>query len=184
MEQQTPAYRALDMETWPRREHFRYYREFLKCGYSITGRVEVTEAVAFAKRSGKRFYGCFLYAAAETVNAMDELKMMITPQGTPGIWETVHPNFTVFHQDDETFSDVWTEYQPDFSDFYRGFEAVLASYGDRHGVKGRPDQPVNFFCISCVPWLDYTGYATHSAGEPGLSRQPVFPTAAGESEDL
>lgn len=168
MENHLPAYRKIDVETWPRREHFQYYRTALPCGYSLTARVDVTEALAFARKTGKRFYGCLLYAAARTVNEMDEMKMMVTPEGDPGIWEAVHPNFTVFHEDDKTFSDLWTEYRPEFPDFYQGFSQTLARYGDCHGIKGRPGQPANFFCISCVPWLDYTGYATHTAGAPAL----------------
>lgn len=168
MEREFPSYRKIDMETWPRREHYRYYRGMLKCGYSLTARLDVTEAAAFARQERKRFYGCFLYAAAKTVNEMDEMKLMTAPGGEPGIWDTVHLNFTVFHEDDKTFSDLWMEYRPEFTAFYREFERVLDTYGDVHGVKGRPDQPPNFFCISCVPWLDYTGYMTYSPGEPAL----------------
>ena len=94
--------------------------------------------------------------------------MMVTPEGGAGIWQVSHPNFTVFHREDETFSDLWTEYDPSFAAFYEKWEQVLDTYGDRRGIKGRPDQPVNFFCISCVPWLDYTGYATNSVGDPAL----------------
>ena len=156
MEQTMPGYRKIDLETWPRREHYRYYREFLKCGYSITARLDVTEAVRFTRAQKKRFFGCFLYAAARAVNSMDEMKMMTAPDGTPGIWDEVHLNFTVFHEDDKTFSDLWTAYDPDFETFYREWERVVETYGDCHGIKGRPGQPPNFFCISCVPWLDYT----------------------------
>ena len=67
MEQTMPGYRKIDLETWPRREHYRYYREFLKCGYSITARLDVTEAVRFTRAQKKRFFGCFLYAAARAV---------------------------------------------------------------------------------------------------------------------
>lgn len=168
MEQRLPGYQRIDLETWPRREHYRYYRERLRCGYSLTARLDVTEALAFAREQGKRFYGCMLYAAAKTVNEMDEMKLMTGPDGSPGIWDTVHVNFTVFHQDDGTFSDLWTEYRPDFGAFYREFERVVETYGANHGVKGRPDQPPNFFCASCVPWLDFTGFTTHSVGEPAL----------------
>lgn len=168
METPFPSYQKLDMETWPRREHYRYYRERLKCGYSLTTRLDVTETLRFAREHGRRFYGCFLYAAAKTVNELDEMKLMVTPDGTPGIWDAVHVNFTVFHEDDKTFSDLWTEYRPDFEAFYQEFERILDLYGGNHGVKGRPGQPPNFFCISCVPWMDYTGYTTHSAGEPAL----------------
>ena len=168
MNAEFPAYRKLDMETWPRREHFAYYRKILPCGYSLTSRLDVTELLRCAKDRDLRFVVCFLYAATRTVNETEEMRMMTDPEGNPGIWETVHPNFTVFHQDDKTFSDLWTEYRPEFADFYREWERVTAVYGDNHGVKGRPGQPANFFCISCVPWLDYTGYSTHTPGEPAL----------------
>ena len=180
MEQTMPGYRKIDLETWPRREHYRYYREFLKCGYSITARLDVTEAVRFAHAQKKRFFGCFLYAAARAVNSMDEMKMMTAPDGTPGIWDEVHLNFTVFHKDDGTFSDLWTAYDPDFETFYREWERVVETYGDCHGIKGRPGQPPNFFCISCVPWLDYTGYSTHTMGEPALCSIITFGTYTGE----
>ena len=165
-EQTFPAYRPIDLETWPRRQHYPYYKEGLKCGYSITVRADVTALAAYARRSGRRFYGCFLYAAAKAVNGLEAMKMMITPEGGPGVWETVHPNFTVFHEDDGTFTDLWTEYRPDFEDFYREWERVRQTYGSVHGVKGRPGQPANFFCVSCVPWLDFTGFSTQSPGEP------------------
>ncbi len=168
MDQQLPQYRKIDLERWPRREHFQYYRNIVRCGYSLTAKICVTQAVSFAREQGLRFYGCFLYAAARAVNGLDEMKMMLTPEGGPGVWEQVHPSFTVFHQDDQTFSDLWTGYHPDFWTFYREFEETLERYGNNHGVKARPDQPANFFCVSCVPWLDYTGFATQSVGDPAL----------------
>ncbi len=168
MEQHLPAYRPIDLDTWPRREHFQYYRTAIPCGYSATVRMDVTEAVDFARAHGLHFYPCFVYAAAKTVNEQDEMRMMLTPEGAPGIWDVSLPCFTVFHSDDHTFSDLWTEYDPDFRTFYQGFQQVTDQYGDRHGVKGRPGQPANFFCISCVPWLDYTGYANYSTGTPVL----------------
>lgn len=81
--EQLPAYRKIDLETWPRREHFHYYRNVIKCGYSLTARVDVTAAVELARREHKRFYGCFLYAAAKAVNSMDAMRMMVPPEGAP-----------------------------------------------------------------------------------------------------
>lgn len=168
MNAEFPAYRKLDMETWPRREHFAYYRKILPCGYSLTSRLDVTELLRCAKDRDLRFFVCFLYAATRTVNETEEMRMMTDPEGNPGIWETVHPNFTVFHQDDKTFSDLWTAYTPSFLAFYREYLRVVDQYGDVHGIKGRPGQPANFFCISCVPWLDYTGYSTYLDRAPAL----------------
>lgn len=168
MTNQLPAYRIIDQETWPRREHFQYYTNQLPCGYSLTSKIDVTEVLRFSRTHGRRFYGCFIYLISKTVNEMDEMKMMLTPDGTCGIWDIVHPVFTVFHEDDHTFSDLWTQYRPDFSEFYKEYEDVTARYGNERGIKGRSGQPANFFCISCIPWMDYTGYATHTTGNPNL----------------
>ena len=58
----------------------------------------------------------------------------------------------------------------EFAAFYRAFQADLAAYGQNHGIKAKPGQPGNFYCISCVPWLDFTAYASHVAGggQPNL----------------
>ncbi len=45
----------------------------------------------------------------------------------------------------------------------------MEKYKDVHGIKARKEQPENFFCISCVPWLTYTSYNTSvPGGEPNL----------------
>lgn len=162
------SYKLIDLECWPRREHFQYYREKLKCSYSLTGRVDVTALVNYAREKELKTFPCLMYAVCRSVNELDEMKMMVTPEGMPGIWEEVHPNFTVFHPEDETFTDLWMEYHPSLPDFYGSFQETIAQFGDCRGIKGRPGQPPNFFCVSCVPWMDYAGYASYSVGEPAL----------------
>lgn len=163
-----PKYRKIDMETWPRREHFEYYRNNLQCSYSLTARIDVTNILKYAREKKIRIYGCFIYAAAKTVNSMDSMRMMLPLEGGAGVWEVSHPSFTIFHKDDETFSDIWTEYMPEFKDFYENYERVMEEFGNYHGIKARKDQPANFFCVSCSPWLDYIGYSTQAVGEPAL----------------
>ena len=165
-----PAYQVIDLAKWPRREHFAYYRDQIRCGYSLTSRMDVSEMLAYSRRSGRRFYGCFLYAVSRTVNSMASMRMMIPPEGGAGVWENVHPSFTIFHEDDHTFSDLWMEYSEDFDAFYREFVRVAEVYGKNHGIKARTGQPANFFCASCAPWIDFDGYSTWVAGsdEPAL----------------
>ena len=68
-----PSYRAIDLETWPRREHFAYYRDALHVGYSLTCQIDVSPLLDFAHKHRLRFYGCLIYAVSRTVNAMDEM---------------------------------------------------------------------------------------------------------------
>ena len=77
----------------------------------------------------------------------------------------VHPNYTIFHKEDHTFSDCWSEYDADFATFYKRIETDIEAAKKVRGVKAKAGQPVNFYCISCVPWLDYTGYATSTVSD-------------------
>ena len=76
--------------------------------------------------------------------------------GNPGYYDVLHPNYTIFHEDDHTFSDVWTAYTEDFSVFYKNMCSDMETYRHVKAVKAKPGQPQNFYCISMVPWLDFT----------------------------
>ena len=135
----------IDFAKWPRNYHYKYYTEALQVGYSVTLKTDVTEVLAYSRAAGRSFYGCMIYAISAAVNRLDCMKMVKMEDGNPGIWDQVHPVFTVFHKESETFSDLWTTWDPDFETFYQEYERVLARYGDCLGIKGREHQPANFF---------------------------------------
>lgn len=159
----------IDMETWPRKEHFEYYRTKIKCGYSCTIRLDVTKFLSQVKSKHLKFYPSFIYCVSKLVNETKEFRMTVDKDGNPGYFDVSYPNFTIFHDDTKTFSDIWTEYYPDFKTFYDNAVNTMEKYKDVHGIKARKEQPENFFCISCVPWLTYTSYNTSvPGGEPNL----------------
>lgn len=162
-------FKHITPRTWERREHFEYFTQTIKCGYSLTAELDVTEFLKLTKSKGLRFYPSFVYCVSTVINRMKEFRMGISEDGQPGYWDIVHPSYTVFHDDDYTFSDLWTNYTENFSSFYRQMTEDLSAYGNNKGIKARPGQPPNFFCISCVPWLSFTGYSTMTAeGSPNL----------------
>lgn len=166
---ETASFRMIDRKTWPRDSHFEYFRTMVRCGYALTKPMDVTAPVEYAHRTGRSFYACTIWAVSRAVNSMDEMRMMVDADGNPGIWDVSNPSFTIFHKEDNTFSDLWMEYVPDFEDFYEAYEVLMAKYGHNRGIKARGGQPANFFCISSAPWLDYTAYDTYTAdGEPHL----------------
>ena len=155
--------------TGPRRAHVRYYRTIHPCGYSVTVQLDVTKFRAMCRNNGLKFYPSFIWCVSHNILAHPAFRMGVDGAGNPGYHDMLHPNYTVFHEDDHTFSDLWTAHDEDFAAFYQAFLADVAQYGGNHGIKARPGQPANFYCISCVPWLDFTGYASMAVGgQPNL----------------
>lgn len=161
----------IDLTTWPRRDHFAYYRGPLPCGYSVTVRLDLTRFLATVRARGLRDYPAFIWCVSHCIVQHPAFRMGLGPNGEPGHHDVMHPNYTVFHEGDHTFSDVWTAHDEDFAAFYRAFLADAATARATHGMKAKDGQPPNFYCISCVPWLDYTGYATSTASD----HVPLFP---------
>lgn len=43
----------------------------------------------------------------------------------------------------------------------------MQTYKDVKGIKTKPNQPANFYCVSCTPWTAFTGCGSRVAdGQP------------------
>ena len=156
--------------TWPRSSHFAYYTKgFVKSVNSITVRVDVTQFLARTKQKGLKFFPAFTAVTGQVIAALPEMCTNVDSDGNPGYYSYLNPNFTIFHEDDKTFSDVWSQYDADFDTFYQNLLTDVETYKDKKGIKVKDGQPRNFFCISCVPWLSYESYCpVNYGGSPNL----------------
>lgn len=162
-----PGYRKFDLENWARREHYEYYTQKLKIEYNMTSRIQVDNLLEFCEKNGYKFYPTLICLVTQVVNSLENLKMFRDKDGNLCVWDFLNPNYTIFHKDDLTFSDCWSEYSADFSIFYNNITEDMERYRDVKGIKTRPDQPSNFYCISCEPWTDFTAYSARTTnGEP------------------
>lgn len=164
----------IDLEKWERAEHFNYYRNKLKCTYNLTVQLDVTNLIHQVRKKQLKFYPCMIYCICNVVNKTKEFKMAVDEEGRPGYYDIIHPNYTIFHDDDKTFSDVWTEYNPDFETFYKNITSDMEYYKNKKGIKVKENQPANFFCISCVPWLHYTNFSTSLVGIDQMTLFPII----------
>ena len=63
-------FNLIDFQNWERKEHFEYYRTKIKCGYSCTVQLDVTNFLEKVKSNGLKFYPSFVYCVAKIVNSM------------------------------------------------------------------------------------------------------------------
>lgn len=148
------SFELVQMDRWARKEHFEHYLSEVPCTYSMTTKLDITPIVE-AKRP---LYPTMLYLIAKTVNRYPEFRMDFDKDGRLGVYETMHPCYTVFHKDSETFSNIWTEYTDDYEDFCRAYQQDLTQFGNQKGFMAKPDVPVNTFPVSMVPWESFEGF--------------------------
>ncbi len=156
---------------WERAEHFDYYQNTVFTRYNLNAEIDITETDRLRREKGLKFYPVFLWMVMHTVNRWKEMRMTTDDAGQPGYWEFCSPVYPVFHEDDHTFSDLWTAWTPKFADFYEAVTADMQRYGDVHGIKGKKNAPPNFTPVSMAPWLSFTGHGTDVFTSP----QMLFP---------
>lgn len=164
-------FHPLDCKTWPRAEHFRYYTDVVRTRYNLNYEIDITELHRRVKEKKLRFYPVALWMVMRIVNDTMELRMAVDAEGNPGYWEYCVPSYTIFHEDDHTLSDIWTEWDDDFHAFYAQAVEDMTRYASVKGVKAKDGRPDNFTSLSMLPWLSFTGHGCDTYTSP----QMLFP---------
>lgn len=144
----------INIEQWERKEYFEHYFSDVPCTYSMTVKLDITRI----KMKERRLYPAMLHLLTTVVNEYDEFRTAVNQNGELGIYREMIPCYTIFHEDTETFSNIWTQYFPEYEDFCHAYEQDLFRYGDRKGMEAKPNVPENSFPVSMIPWTSFEGF--------------------------
>lgn len=167
-------FHKIDFETWERKEHFNYYKGLIKTNYNLTAELNISQLIEKIKEKKLKFFPTMLYCIIKGINQNREFRMDYDEDGNLGYWDYVVPSYTIFHDDDKTFSDIWSEYDENFKNFYKNVVDDIEKYKDVKGVKTKGGRGNNFCPISCIPWLSFTGCANDTYSESRM----LFPVIA------
>ncbi|MDL2317902.1 chloramphenicol acetyltransferase [Eubacteriales bacterium OttesenSCG-928-A19] len=168
-----PGFTPVDMTTWKRAPYFRHYMEEVRCTYSVTAEIDVALLLEAVHARQVRFYPAMLYALAACVDRHEAFRYGYDAQGRVGLWDVAHPSYTVFHAGDDTFSSVWTHWDPSFAAFHAAYLRDQADYGDIRAFQAKPDEQPNVFNVSAMPWTHFTALNLNVYAE-GRHLAPIF----------
>lgn len=153
----------IDLQSWPRGQMFYYFSKMAPTGYSVTVTVDITELRQTLKAANLKFFPTYLWLVTKNLNRQVEFKVA-EKDGVPGYYDTLTPLYASFHEDDHTFSLMWTEFREDFPAFYMAYMDNRQQFGSVHGVLGQPQTPppANAYTVSCIPWISFEHFAVHS----------------------
>lgn len=156
----------IDMEHWERKAHYDHYINHVVCTYSMTVNVDITSL------KGKKLYPAMLWLLTDTVNEMREFRTSLAPEGV-GIFENMHPSYTIFNQEKKLFSVIWTEFDKDYTVFLSRYERDCEIYSAASEFAPKQHKPMNTFDVSMIPWTTFSSFHLNIAGG-GQHLLPIF----------
>lgn len=148
------SFKIINKEKWDRKEYFEHYFSEVPCTYSMTVKLDITKI----KNSNKKIYPTMLYFITKVVNNHSEFRTAFNMDGELGVFDEMLPCYTVFNQDTETFTNIWTEYSDDYDTFCKSYEKDISLFSSVKSMIAKPNVPPNHFPVSMIPWTTFEGF--------------------------
>lgn len=146
--------RYLDLETYPRRSHFEYFRTMAYPYVGFTANVDVTNLIRYAKaRSGSTFLA-ILWAASQAANAVPELRQRIEGDAIVE-YDHCDVGHTVALLD-RTFCNCHTDCRRSLAEFLVYAQQCQEEAKQHHGFVNQEEDESGMIFTSCVPWIAFT----------------------------
>lgn len=162
MKKTAPEYTPVDLSRWPRKEHFEVFQSFAECTINQTVLIDITALRKHIKAVGWKFYPTIIFLLSNIMNRHPEFRMAMKDNELV-IWNEIHPNYTIFHNETETFSSLWSHYDGDIQHFQKTYSEDMARYGDKLAYWPKEESRENIFFISGIPWVSFTSFSVSVA---------------------
>ena len=97
------TFSIIDIESWERKEYFLHYYNDVRCTYSVTTNVDITEIYSRVKGRSLRLYPTLIWWIANAVNHFEFLRFNHDGDGNIGYYDKVNPSFTFMPHDSDKF---------------------------------------------------------------------------------
>ena len=145
--------RHINLESWPRREHFRHFESMAYPHFSLCAQVELTTFYPYVKNKGISFNVAMVYVLARAANEIPEFRQRIR-QGEVVEHDIVHPSTTILGSQD-LFSFCTINYSENFSTFAPRAAERIAYVQEHQTVADEPGQD-DLLYMTAMPWVSFT----------------------------
>ncbi len=157
--------RTIEMQSWPRREHFEFFNSYGYPHFGMCANVDLTHFYPVVKERGSSLTLAIVYLISRAVNAIPEFRYRIREQSVVE-HETVHPGFTIL-VDEENFTFCYVPYEEKFSIFEQKAAEKIAL------VRAEPSLQQDFqddmVYMTSIPWVSFTSFLHPMHLQPGDS---------------
>ena len=145
---------VVNLEAWPRREHFQFFSGLGFPFYNVTTTLDVTRLYTYVKAKDLSFYYSLIYATLSVINSLPDFLYKI--RGNQVVrHEKLDPSFVVLDQDQHLLKIVNVPFNGSLEEFCAQctqLEAAQNTWFPPQEAEERDD----LVYISCLPWFSFT----------------------------
>jgi chloramphenicol O-acetyltransferase type A len=144
----------LDLENWPRKEHFLFFKQFEEPFFGLTVDIDCSKAYAKAKELKASFFLYYLHKTIVAVNTIEPFRYRIIDDSVY-IFDTIDVSATIMRAD-TSFGFSLIPYSPDFDVFAGTALTEIDRIQNTSGLFTREFPNNNLIHFSTIPWVNFT----------------------------
>lgn len=147
--------RTIDLQSWPRRQHFEFFSAFDHPHFGMTANVDLSRFYPVIKQRGYSISVAIVYLISRVANAIPEFRYRIRG-GQVVEHEVVHPSTTILVSDD-LFSFCTFDYVENFAEFSVRAEKKITQVRAHLELENDVVQDQLLF-MTAIPWVSFTSF--------------------------
>ncbi|EIA09863.1 chloramphenicol acetyltransferase [Flavobacterium frigoris] len=144
----------LDIEKWPRKEHFNFFKQFEEPFFGATVEIDCTRAYENSKKLNSSFFIYYLHKTLVAVNTIESFRYRISDDKIE-IHDRIDASATI-GRSDGTFGFSLIEFNHNFDIFKTTALAEIERIQTTTGLFTRTFESDNVIHCSAIPWLNFT----------------------------
>lgn len=147
--------RDLDMQSWPRRQHFELYTALDHPHFGMCANVDVSLFRPAIKAMALSLTVAITYAIARTANEIPEFRYRIRGNGVVE-YDLVHPSITILASED-LFAFCTLTYRGSFTEFAAQAAEAIELAKESPSLADPPGRD-DLLYMTAIPWVSFTSF--------------------------
>lgn len=154
-----PMKRWIDFATWPRYQHYLFFKDFEIPRYNMTFTLDISHFYDVCKQKGYRFYFAMMHVIVHELNQLENFRYRI--EDGKVFDETItYVSFTDLIADTDLFKMVFVNVNKDLTAFQDNAIAASQAQG-RQLIRMETEKILNTVYITSFPWASFQ-HLTHA----------------------
>lgn len=148
-------YSELDLESWPRKTTYEFFKEYEDPFFNFAANLDVTGLYKFCKNNELGYSLTALFYSLVAANGIREFKIRLV-DGRLVEFDRIHATQTILNED-ETFSFAYFEMSDDVVEFNRAGKESVKKYKELKTFDVEIDR-ADLIYYSVIPWVSFTSF--------------------------